>query len=121
MLYGSDRGAGVARMPIGPMRAAFTDAGFLWDELVAAYVRDFRARGVRLADFAFNAKGHARARNQEILLFPALFAPHGGSKIPEEAFTHLQLFISQSQFHVPPDPSSEGRAAAAAALAAFLA
>ena len=120
-LYGSDRGPGVARVPYAALRDAFVGAGFMWDELVAAYVRDFRARNVRLADFAFNPKGHARARSQEVLLFPSSYAPHGCSCIPEEAFTHLQMFISQAACKVAMDPSREGRAAAAAALAAFLA
>ena len=75
--------------------------GFLWDEMIAAYSRDFSARGISIAHFVFDGKGHTPGRQQEVLLFP----PHsaftdsklGRSSIPDEAFALLILWISQER------------------------
>ncbi len=121
-------GAGDARKEDGPyaygaVAARMRAAGFLWDEIVAGYARDFAARGVTIAHLAFDARGHTHGKQQEVLLFPPQSAfidsRLGRSRVPEEAFNHLLLFISQERAGAELDPSAEGTEAARAALAAF--
>jgi hypothetical protein len=106
--------------PYADIRKQAIDGGYLWDELVAAYVHDWKNRGIQKDDLMLSKKGHAPGKRQEMLLFSPLFSAHGASNIPEEAFFHLNLFVSQACNSLPLDPSAEGRAAAAAALAAFM-
>ncbi len=88
---------------------------------VRAYARDWSVRGIVLADLQFSARGHTPGKRQEVLLFPPSYVPHGASAVPEEAFMHLLLWVTQNVHKIPLDPSSEGRVAAATALAAYLA
>jgi hypothetical protein len=121
-LFGGDRST-EGRYAYAQTAERMRNAGFLWDELVAAYARDFTARHITLAHFDFDAKGHSRGKVQETLLFPpsSVFVDSrlGRSRIPEEAFSHLLVYITQERNGVTLDPSEDGRAAAAAALAAF--
>ena len=122
VLFGGDRST-EGRYAYAPTAERMRNAGFLWDELVAAYARDFTARRLTLAHFDFDAKGHSRGKVQETLLFPPSSAfvdsRLGRSRIPEEAFSHLLVFITQERNGVALDPSEDGRAAAVSALATF--
>lgn len=99
------------------------EGGYLWDELVDAYTKDFTSRHLTLPHLDFNERGHTRAQQQEVLLFPpgTPFSHRdlGRSSIPEAAFTHLIMFITQDRGGAPLDPSPEGLAAAREALAAY--
>jgi len=119
---------GTERATSGPyayakVRARAMAGGFLWDALVQGYAVDFAARGLTLAHLEFDARGHTRGLQQEVLLFPPdspfSFRNVGRSRIPEEAFMHLLLFVTQERGKAPLDPSAEGLEAARAALAAF--
>ena len=78
-------------------------------EAPTRHALDWRARRIAFADLMLSKKGHTPGRRQEALLFPAAFSPHGASAIPEEAFFHLNLFVSQCVADVALDPSPEVR------------
>jgi hypothetical protein len=114
--FGGDRSTGSDGYAYAELRAQAQAAGFLWDELVHAYARDWAKRGITLESLAMSKRGHLPGKRQEVLLFPPAYADHGEAGIPEEAFSHLLLWVTQQVHKIPSDPTSEGRAAAAAAL-----
>ena len=122
-LQGGEARAAAGQHSYAKVRARARAGGYLWDALVDAYRKDFAARRITLAHFMFDPRGHTHAAQQEVLLFPPgtpfSFRNLGRSSIPEEAFLHLILFVSQERGKAPLDPSAEGLAAARAALEAF--
>ncbi len=114
--FGGDRSTGSDGYAYAELRAQALTAGFLWDDLIRAYAHDWAKRGITLDFLQMSKKGHTPGKRQEVLLFPPSYAEHGEAGIPEEAFSHLLLWVTQMVHKLPCDPTVEGRAAAAAAL-----